>query len=249
MAGRKRELYEILAAKSKAYSQESDSRTLPGEMESAAWREESSVITSQGSTPIQETRELAEPPLEEIKRGELIIDFNTGLAALLVVLIMLGTAAYLGYRAGIKDEGNRLRIRIQEEERGEIYEGSAMLDEEVREERSGALLWPADTLVLTLISFNMSNQADWNKAKDTLAYARNQAVLAETGLEAHILSDGKVYFVVVGPFKNRTDPQIKKVQDAFRKLPGPRTTTGYGQYPYEGSHLEEFEKLGRAVDY
>lgn len=169
---------------------------------------------------------------------EILLSLDGAFVILVVGLLLLGTAYFMGFRKGLAEAN----LKFRQGNESVVSRSSSAL-ELVKENRANL----RDSLVISPDKFTLK-VLTVNKSSATLARLRSirmsllaNPVISNSRLEVFIMSGSKVYSLVVGLYERRDDEVLVNLRQYFKEN-GKREIAGY-----KGVTVESIRDLGKPL--
>lgn len=223
--GRGVELFEVLSDRSSAKDESSK-------------REPQSSVTPPPSTSDGRT------VYNTAGAREIVFGFDSAFVLFVAVLILLGSAFYLGHQRGNEERRHGLTTLGED---GPRYQESVAVFREIDGNLNGILEVPPE--MFTLQIFETSDASE--KTLALLAFDRDyvlnlEEVRREGIHEARVFRKSGVYILTVGLFTSESDPALARLEEAFRRTAS--APPHRGENPYNSCRRTQVRQLlGEAV--
>ncbi|MCX7934555.1 MAG: hypothetical protein N3A66_04755 [Planctomycetota bacterium] len=221
-AGRKIELFEILAAR-KARGKE-------------VFSEPPEAIANRPSPASAAPRPLVGG---YATAHEISFSRDGAFVIFVAILVFVGSAYLLGYQSGQREARQRpaaIGSGLERRDDVDVWQGI-----EGRPIVSSLAL-SGEEFTLKLRAIDRKSESELAKLRAERAYLQALPLLKEEKLEAYIFEKGDVCTLAVGIFAKRDDPRLARLQEYFARHRGPPTSRSL--QPYAGCSATQTNLLG-----
>ncbi len=244
----KKELYEILSKTSRIKRSYMNSTSDVPTKESKEKLEEKETVISEFKEINTDKANVKKAKKDKPKlksTTDLVITLESGITVFFVILILISTSFYLGYKRGSSDILLTLDAKIVSDnnlDHGEIKD--IKYSKGFAEVRQNSAKLPAGAYVLRLVSYDKSGPG-LTRAKGDIDFSRRQKIVYQEGMTVFLIANSAAYSVCIGPVSNRYDARLEKVKRKFKRYKGPPSSRE--NTPYAAASVEKVDKLGRVV--
>jgi len=158
------------------------------------------------------------------------------------VLVFAGSAYILGYQAGKREARSRPVVvgdALEKRDDAEVWQGI--------EGRpiTASLVLSGEEFTLKLRAIDRKSESELARLRAERAYLQTLPLLKEEKLDVYIFEKGEVCTLTVGIFAKRDDPRLARLQEYFARHRGPAISRSL--QPYAGCSATQTGLLGTLI--